>query len=229
MNPAAPTDVRTGYALWAPTYDAENAVTSLERAAVRRLTASLAGAGARLLDAGCGTGRRLPRGGAAPPGLAVGIDLVPAMLLRARMLRRTMPLAAADVCALPFRDAFFDMVWSRLVLGHLPALAPAYVELARVTRPGGHVLVTDFHAAAARAGHVRSFRDETGTLRVLPHYLYDAAAHDRAAYAAGLAPVALLEPVVGAPVRRFYAARGWLQGYERQRGLPLVLARLYRA
>jgi malonyl-CoA O-methyltransferase len=164
------------------------------------------------------------------PALAVGIDLVPEMLLRARRAARTKRrLAAADVRALPCRAATFDVVWCRLVLGHVRSLAAAYGELARVARGGGHVIVTDFHAAAARAGHVRSFRDAAGELHVVEHHTHDAADHIDAARRAGLELAAVLEPAVGPSVRRFYAARARLDDYQSQRRLPLVLALSFTA
>ncbi|MFW6078218.1 MAG: hypothetical protein ACODAE_01265, partial [Gemmatimonadota bacterium] len=50
---------RDAYRLWARTYDeAETAVSALDELAVRRLTPPLDGL--TLLDAACGTGRRLP-------------------------------------------------------------------------------------------------------------------------------------------------------------------------
>src|SRR5690606_2986470 len=88
---------REAYRLWAPRYDAENAVTLLEDRAAAELTPPLAGRA--LPDAGCGTGRRLA--GADGARLAVGVDLVPAMLAAGRARRPAgPPLAAADVTAL---------------------------------------------------------------------------------------------------------------------------------
>ena len=94
----------------------------------------------RLLDAGCGTG-----GSAAAlsdRGLVVGIDAHPRALhwCRARDLDA---LARADVQRLPFAAAAFDVVFSVDVLYHraVDADAAALVELARVCRPGGVVLL----------------------------------------------------------------------------------------
>lgn len=224
----APLPAREAYRLWADAYDAENPVTLLERDCVRRITPSLRGK--VLLDAACGTGRRLPgaeRGGARR---VAGVDIVYEMIQRAQALRRApRALAVADVCALPFRERLFDVVWFRLAAGHLPDLGDAYRELARAARAGAHVIVTDFHPAAASAGHVRSFRDAQGTLRVVEHHIHDVGVHVNAAARAGLTIERTVEPAVGPAVRQFYVAAGRLAAYERQRGLPLVLALLFRA
>jgi malonyl-CoA O-methyltransferase len=211
---------REAYRLWAPRYEPETAVSFLDDALVQRLTPPLAGL--RLLDAGCGTGRRMHGAGAA---LAAGVDLTPEMLAAAGDVDG---LAAADVRALPFPAATFDVVWCRLVIGHLPHVGPVYAELARVCRPGGTVVVTDFHPDATAAGHRRTFRDASGVVREVEHHVHPAEDHDRAASAAGLRRVAREEGAVGPLLRPFYERAGRLDAYEQQRGLKLVLALAFR-
>ncbi|HEX6908925.1 MAG TPA: class I SAM-dependent methyltransferase, partial [Longimicrobium sp.] len=149
--PPPPLAPREAYRLWAPVYEGETAVSFVDDRLVGALTPPLRGR--RLLDAGCGTGRRLRDAGDAA--LVAGADLTPEMLACGRRADGPAPalLAAADVRALPFAARAFDVVWCRLVVGHLPTLHQAYGELARVCRPGGTVIVTDFHPEAARAGH----------------------------------------------------------------------------
>ena len=132
-----------GYALWAPAY-AETVVTVLESAAVASLDVPLVGR--RVLDAGCGTGRRLVHAREGGASLAVGVDLTPAMLAQGKAEPL---LAAADVRALPVADDSFDVVWCRLVLGHVANLDAAYAELGRACALGGALVVTDFHPSAA--------------------------------------------------------------------------------
>ena len=211
-----------GYALWAPTYAAETAVSALEASVVNALGVSLADH--RVLDVGCGIGRRLPRAREAGAALAVGGDLTPDMPAQATDAPL---LAAADVQALPVSDEAFDVVWCRLVLGHLAALRDAYAELARVCSPGGQVIVTDFHAQAAAAGHRRTFRDARRQLHELEHHVHDESAHRAAAAHAGLTLVESREGLVSEVVRGFYERADRLEAYERQRGLPLVLALLF--
>jgi malonyl-CoA O-methyltransferase len=222
---ATPLPARDGYRLWAPTYGEENPTTALDEAAVRTLTPSLAGAA--ILDAGCGTGCRLPAVGTNGPRAAVGIDLVPEMVRRGKERAPGLPLAVADVTALPFGNQRFDVVWCRLVVGYISELDRAYSELGRVTRPGGWVIVTDFHPVAARAGLVRSFRDAQGVVHMLENHVHDPAAHRDAAARAGLSFDAGLDQVVGPVVRPLYEAAGMLDRYEQQGGMPLVLALRY--
>ncbi len=218
--PPRPVPAREGYELWAPTYGAENPLTFFDELAVRELSPPIVGKA--LLDGGCGTGRRLPDIGPHAARLAVGIDLVPAMLERGRRAGKRL-LACADLRSLPFGHRLFDIVWCRLVIGHLAELALAYAELARVLRPGGCVVVTDFHPVAARAGYVRSFRDSAGTIHTLEHHVHDPADHDRAAGQAGLPPAIRVELRVNPAVRDFYASAGMLDRYAQQIDMPLLL------
>jgi SAM-dependent methyltransferase len=91
-------------------------------------------AGARALDAGCGTGRNLVDLAAGGP--AVGVDLSLRALGLARR-RGAAPLVCASVEALPFRHGAFGAVLSRDVLYMVPDDARAAREIARVLAPGG--------------------------------------------------------------------------------------------
>jgi malonyl-CoA O-methyltransferase len=211
---------RDAYGLWAAHYHAETATSALEDEVVRALSVPVRGRA--LLDVGCGTGRRLDASAEPAP---VGVDLTPAMLAQAAPGLR---LAVADIRALPFATGSFDLVWCRLVIGHVRDLATAYAELARVCRVGGDVVVTDFHPEAVEAGHRRTFRDATGTVREIEHHVYWPADHARAAAAAGLEERVRRTGEVGPSLRPYYEAAHRLAAYDAQRGLPLVLAFSYR-
>lgn len=109
-------------------------------------------AGERVLDVGCGTGTLAlaakARVGAS--GSVHGIDASATMIERARAKarRRSMPIAfqLASVEVLPFADGSLDVVFSTLMLHHLPRplRRRCASEMARVLRPGGRALVADF-------------------------------------------------------------------------------------
>ena len=226
---------RDAYSLWARAYEAETAVSFLEEGVVAKL--GVATAGRRVLDVGCGTGRRLAplvsEGDGRGAALAVGVDLTPEMLAHRRA---AVPVASADVRALPFAAGSFDVVWCRLVIGHVAELAEAYRELGRVCAPGGRVLVTDFHPDAVAAGHRRTFRDAAGVVHEIEHHVHDLEAHRRAGGDAGLVLSSARDGRVGERIRPFYVRRGdvRLRGagsadevYRAQLGLALVLALLW--
>jgi malonyl-CoA O-methyltransferase len=160
-----------------------------------------------------------------PAALAVGVDLTFDMLAQASDLST---LAVADVRALPFTNDTFDMIFCRLVIGHVEDPDPVYGELARVCRPGGTIVVSDFHASAARAGHRRTFRDANGQLHEIEHYVHTPDRHVAVATAHGLAVERCDRAAVGPAVRHLYVEAQRLAQYEAQLGLPLVLALVCR-
>jgi len=74
----------------------------------------------------------------------VGLDPVPELLelARARALPNT-EFLDGDGTALPFPDDTFDLAGTHRTLHHVAQPAHIVAELARVTRPGGRVLVVD--------------------------------------------------------------------------------------
>ena len=111
-----------------------------------------AGPGDTVLDVACGGGHvvcafaRVARH-------ATGIDLTPAMLDRARALQQESGLANAtwrlgDVVPLPFADGAFSVATSRYAFHHFLDPRAVLAEMARVTAPGGTVMVVDADAPA---------------------------------------------------------------------------------
>lgn len=103
--------------------------------------------GRDVLEVGCGTGLVLERV-ARLSGRAVGVDLSPGMLAHARA--RGLEVVEGSATALPFPDASFDVVYAFKVLAHVPDIEVALREMARVTRPGGHVLVEIYNRRSLR-------------------------------------------------------------------------------
>ncbi|MFC8248412.1 class I SAM-dependent methyltransferase [Streptomyces chartreusis] len=131
--------------------------------------------GARVLDAGCGTGRALPplRDAVGPSGVVLGADLTPAMLEAAVRAGRDADgqLLLADVAALPVRSESLDAVFAAGLIAHLPDPAENLRELARVVRPGGTLAL--FHpigraALAARQGRRITPEDLRAELNLRP-------------------------------------------------------------
>jgi len=131
---------------------------------------------ARVLDIATGGGHTA-LGFAAFTPTVVATDLTEPMLRAARTFiagqgKTAVRFLAADVEALPFRDASFGVATCRIAAHHFPELLPALRQVARVLRPGGSFLVQDIlgHddpdlAAFIREvekrrdpSHVRSFR-----------------------------------------------------------------------
>ncbi|WP_218854750.1 methyltransferase domain-containing protein [Paractinoplanes atraurantiacus] len=102
------------------------------------------------VDVGCGTGRALPALAAAvgPTGRVIGLDCTPEMLTQARG-RTPVPLIQADALHLPLAPARAAVVFAAGLVHHLPDPAAGLAELARVTRPGGRLVL--FHPSGRKA------------------------------------------------------------------------------
>ncbi len=117
--------------------------------------------GARVLDAGCGSGALLSD--LSRLGSVAAVDPNPPAVEHARG-RGIGDVSLAGVEALPFGDGEFDLVTCLDVLEHVADDRAALRELARVTRPGGFLVATvpaypvlwSPHDVAA--GHVRRYR-----------------------------------------------------------------------
>jgi SAM-dependent methyltransferase len=182
------------YDLWAGTYDEEpdNPVIRAEEEVIWQMVGEAHGM--RVLDVGCGTGRhavRLARAGAS----VVGYEPSAGMMARARAKARglAVELHQGSIEDLPAGAGAFDLVLCCLVLSHIRDLAGAVARLAAHVRPGGRLVVSDFHPFCLLIGWRTSFRTAEAKF-VVPNYLHLVSDYMGAAQAAGLRVTRLQEP-----------------------------------
>lgn len=155
-------ELRDAHDVLAPWY-AEHLVGVLESMPIERAVLDLfaeltlaAGLGAAVADVGCGTGRLIAY--LASRGLSPrGVDLSPGMVEVSRRDNPGFTFDVADLRALPFEDASLAgaVCWYSLIFLPPDSREAAFAELARVVKPGGH-LVTAFKDGDGR--HRRSGR-----------------------------------------------------------------------
>lgn len=180
------------YDLWAATYLplAHNALMQAEQQAMLDLLPPLARQ--TVLDLACGTGRygliAQERGAAC----VLGLDNSAAMLSANPLARRVQ----ATTEAIPLASRSLDGIICGLALGHLPRLLPSLNEMARVLKPHGWVLVSDFHPFIFLNGAQRTFRAPDGRVYAVEHYAHLYADYQQAAVQAGLSTEAVREPAL---------------------------------
>jgi len=140
------------------------ALTRGQETAYRRAIIDITGigAGAHVLDIGCGTGTQaaLMADRVQPGGSVTGLDVNPNMVAAAR--RKTcratgsITIVQGDCTALPFADRRFDVVTVTTVLHMLPEAdqPTGLTEAKRVLEPGGRLLLIDYAGDAAGRRHL---------------------------------------------------------------------------
>ena len=213
---------REAYELWAETWEWDpNPFLCLEG---RHLHARLPELeGKVFVDASCGTGRHL-RNPFEDGARAVGFDFSPAMLAEAV---DTMPdlegfLACGDLHRPPILERSADMVLCTLSLGHTPRPADALEQLANLVRPGGCLLISDFHPRAAEWGWRRTFK-LYGRVYEIETYPYEPEELNAAAVRAGMQPTHASEHCVDEPERPLFVDMGEEERFEKARSVPAVL------
>lgn len=142
------TAVSRSYARWAPIYDRTfGAVTGRGR---RRAAAYINARGGSVLEVGVGTGLAL---GTYDRNVAVtGIDFSAEMLEKARekvnglRLSQVRELRQMDARHLDFPDNSFDTVAAMHVVSVVPEPELVMAEMARVTKPGGEIVIVNHFA-----------------------------------------------------------------------------------
>jgi SAM-dependent methyltransferase len=120
------------------------------------------GAGATVVDVGCGSGTDLLLAAHAvgPRGRAIGVDMTDAMLRKAEAAAAEaglgwVELRRGDVLELPVESGTADFVISNGVLNLAPDKRRAFAEVLRVLRPGGRFLYADIVVEAELPEGVR--------------------------------------------------------------------------
>ena len=214
-------DVREGYGEWVKTYE-QTVHDEMDLRLLDRLTTVDWSAARTVLDLACGTGRIAAWLRARSSAEIDGVDITPGMLDVARSKGSYRALHVAEVTSTGLPGGAYDLCIQSLADEHLPDIRLLYLEVARVTKRGGHFVIVGYHPHFLMAGMPTHFNRASGepiTIRSYVHLLSD---HVKAAHAAGWSLLEMDEGLVD---------DAWLAKkpkWERYRGLPISFVMVWR-
>jgi ubiquinone/menaquinone biosynthesis C-methylase UbiE len=205
------------YERWAPIYPpaAHNPLMRAEQRSMLEVWPNVEGR--RVLDLACGSGRYSHLLCEANAAQVVALDFCLPMLEQVAGAGRV----CASMMQLPLQSAVFDFVVSGLAVGHATDIRQWMSEVARVLRPAGILLYSDFHSEAIRAGMTRSFKDQAEVTWTVPHQVYDLSCQQDAMAAAGLTVETVSELRMGIELNEAFP--GSEAAYQKWYGVPVVL------
>jgi ubiquinone/menaquinone biosynthesis C-methylase UbiE len=212
------------YDAWSSFYDRQpdNLMLHLDGLLFSQLLRNISLENKMVVDIGCGTGRHWPAVYAAGPSALKGFDVSQGML---QQLQKKFP--GADVQLLhdntlaQLPAASVDCLISTLTIAHIENLAPAIAEWSNLIKPGGDIVITDFHPAMLAQGGKRSFTYQGKTWSV-KNFVHPVETIIEQFRRQGVELVQKLERSVDESVRIFYEQQNALHVYNRFSGMPLI-------
>jgi ubiquinone/menaquinone biosynthesis C-methylase UbiE len=212
------------YDIWAGSYDdqPDNLMLALDEALFTELLNTIKIKGISIVDVGCGTGRHWKKIMVKEPQQLTGFDVSENMLT---MLQQKFPQAITHIIQndslQPLADNSCDLLISTLTIAHIENAAAALQEWNRVLKPGGCMIITDYHPAALEKGAKRTFK-HGDTLVAIKNYVHTIADITTTAKQLKLSSERLIEKNINDSMRPYYEKQGALAVYEAWKGTPVI-------
>lgn len=212
------------YDIWADSYDdqPDNLMLVLDEALFTELLSTIEIKGSSIVDVGCGTGRHWKKIMEKAPQQLSGFDVSEKMLV---MLQQKFPQAITHIIQngslQPLADNSCDLLISTLTIAHIENAASALQEWSRVLKPGGSMIITDYHPAALEKGAKRTFKHK-GTLVAIKNYIHTIADITAIAKQLKLSLVRLIEKNIDDSMRPYYEKQDALSVYKAWKGTPVI-------
>ncbi|MGZ3857923.1 MAG: class I SAM-dependent methyltransferase [Flavisolibacter sp.] len=212
------------YNLWSASYDAQpdNLMLHLDERIFLQLLDRIELRNRTVIDIGCGTGRHWNRIQSRGPLQLAGYDVSDGMLteLKKKFPGASVQLSTDDVLS-GVSDLSADVIISTLTIAHMPQLEEVIKAWARVLKPGGDVLLTDFHPALLAQGGKRDFQSKKTTV-IIDNFIHPLSLVLQLAEENHLLLQHKEEIFIDEQVRPYYEKQHALAVYERFKGFPLI-------
>jgi ubiquinone/menaquinone biosynthesis C-methylase UbiE len=218
------TDPAEAYDKWALHYDDQpgNLMLALDEELCTCLLREIDIRDGIVVDVGCGTGRHWNKLYEKKPARLFGYDVSSGMLEILRMKYPDANTYLLDSQRLKgLGDDSCDLVISTLTVAHIPNLEISLREWHRVLRPGGHMVITDYHPRALAKGGQRTFRDGEKTIAIR-NYIHTLNEIINIARRLDLGVLRRIERKIDGTMRSYYEKQRALDVFSRFYGVPII-------
>ena len=211
------------YNLWADKYDhqPDNLMLSLDSSIFEELLNDVNIKDKILIDIGCGTGRHWNDLIKLEPMSISGYDVSIEML---SILKQKFPsYQAIHLTTLEINrpNNSCDVIISTLTIAHIQNMKAALLEWHRVLRPGGEMIITDYHPDALKKGGNRTFQYH-GKIIAVKNYIHSITSIIKYAKQLDMDIIRLTERKIDQSVKSWYEKQNALDTFERFNGTTII-------
>ncbi|MEO8764209.1 MAG: methyltransferase domain-containing protein [Ginsengibacter sp.] len=218
------TEPGRAYDLWAHNYDSQpnNLMLALDEAVFYKLLANLAIKNKVIADIGCGTGRHWAKLLVNDPKKIIGFDVSAEML---KILNQKFPKAETHRLQTNkltgLENETVDCIISTLTIAHIQDAKEAITEWGRVLKPGGQMVITDYHPLALEKGGKRTFI-YNNQLVAVRNYIHPLDKLRDIFGQLGLQVMESIERCVDESSKPYYEKQDALAVFEVWKGVPII-------
>lgn len=212
------------YDWWAAAYDdqPDNLMLALDGILFSDLLGAVVVADPVIVDVGCGTGRHWPLLLAKRPSSVTGYDVSEGMLKR---LQEKFPgqhtVKLEDHLLRDTPGTSVDLLVSTLTVAHIDNIQQSLEEWNRVVKPGGYIIITDYHPQALAKGGRRTFTHNSSTVAITNH-VHPVEEIISIGGQLGWQVLRLEEKRIDESVKHFYEKQQAVHLFEAFKGTPII-------
>lgn len=212
------------YDLWAESYDSQpdNLMLALDEEIFSGLLNNINLKNKIIADVGCGTGRHWKKLFDNEPQKIIGFDVSVGMLkiLKQKFSKaETHRLVKNELREL--KNESCDFIISTLTIAHIENAEHAISEWNRVLKPGGKMIITDYHPLALSKGGKRTFRHNNKTVAV-KNYIHSIENLKEIARQLHLQVLRFVEKPIDESAKPYYEKQNALSIFEAWKGVPII-------
>ncbi len=218
------TEPASAYNLWAASYDSQpdNLMLALDEQLFSGLLNNVNVQNKIVADIGCGTGRHWKKIMDRDPKKIIGFDVSQGML---QILQQKFPQAETHLLINDelqgLQNESCDLVFSTLTIAHIENINKAIAEWSRILKPGGDMIITDYHPKALSKGGKRTFSYNRKTVAV-KNYVHTIELIKEITQRLGLQEMGLVEKSIDDSAKPYYEKQNALSVFEAWKGMPII-------